>query len=790
MFALNLTLPCLSLNNMTKEQLFNNAIETLELVKKNYIPQQVSKVYNSEVSSYAFDSKELTLKNISAFKCDVDDILVDVLQQAEPEDFRLLLFERFLPVLVTYGKLKVTSVLRRFYHTDINLHRHVKRKFEKLNANSWGNKEANERSLQVYFEACFKGKEDFSGSYEEMVKILIRFQKCNLQEIRQFVAKTKLSSKHKPSLLEKIASKLPTTFLSGREGWNVSSLLALLFIALDIGSDVQLTHAYYNWNENIKSYGVGNLSTSDYIKCQNINCKVFQLHKKLPFAYSLSILLLMEFLQLLYLYKGHSGKIVSAMNMFFLGKYSVSKGNFCRRFSRLIFEIISGILLPFAIGMYKFILDIQAVQLSIDHEKRKALDIQTSKRCKTCKDLRGLEPCVICGYGCKFTDKGYSEEIKKRQSKVSKWNGNVKLLMATVEDTYMPILQFYLLIPLVIKHLQSGRQFYIGLSGNPLFMYSLYSIISSILNMASMRTTIYFSRDSKEGLGERLVTRILFQFSSILMICGRILTLEIFGLTCLPSHLAPLWLALFCLAHCFFVLVIKSTLIFIKIKNGVDVRLRKGIKRNVLFSSFASVFTFSKEVTMEKASPRDYKFSFLDRSCFTLLLLVEQVAMTIAIIKFNKSVDVNITLLLQVLWIILFLGFFFDWVVLIFCNPWAPLRYMYEWKKRAMSSILSLVVFAGTFVFLYVVRQSRMPVVSILVVSLPFIILVKWRAQFVEKETGYTKISEKNDFCKDRRRDDKKSNVNTKGNNDSSDHEDVTLSNDMDEKNYFLTTMI
>lgn len=515
------------------------------------------------------------------------------------------------------------------------------------------------------------------------------------------------------------------------------SIIALFFIALDIGSDFQLTAEYYEWEENMLEHGIGR-EAKNVDSCESVSCRVEHLDKKVAFAYSLTILLLMEFFQILYLYKGHSGNIVRTLDRFFLGKHSVSKGSIFRLIRRVLFELMCGVFLPFAIGIYEFILNVQAVQLSNDHAKRRELDINTTTRCDSCKELRSGEPCVICGYGCTFTEiDGYSDEIKVRQDKASKWNGNVKLLMTTVEDTYMPILQFYFVLPLVMKHMHSGEELYLSiLSGNRLFIFSLYSIISSILNMASMRSTIFFTRDSKEGLG--IAARVLFYISVILTIIGRILTIEIFALICLPSRFAPLWLALICLAHCLVVLLIKSFSTYLKMNNRAKVRT--GIVRAILLSSFSCVFTYSKEVTMKKMTPRDYKYSFVDRTCFTLLLFAEQLAMTVAINEYNTYGDINTVLILQILWAILALGFLIEWVFLVFINPWAPLRYLYEFKKMILSSVIVMIILICIISFLYYFQQARIPVIAILIVWLPFLILIKFRARMTEKDFNETTI--------------------------------------------------
>lgn len=155
--TLNVILPSPSISGCSKEQLFINAIDTLNLLKTRYKPE-ISKVYYNEVSSYAFDTKELTRKNIDAFNLDIDCIIVDVIDNENTPANRLLLFENFLPYLVTHDKLKVMDVLHRFFESDAQLGEYLKQKFNALSTKSWGNVEKIAQLLDLYFQVCFIGK--------------------------------------------------------------------------------------------------------------------------------------------------------------------------------------------------------------------------------------------------------------------------------------------------------------------------------------------------------------------------------------------------------------------------------------------------------------------------------------------------------------------------------------------------------------------------------------------------------------------------------------------------------
>ena len=269
------------------------------------------------------------------------------------------------------------------------------------------------------------------------------------------------------------------------------------------------------------------------------------------------------------------------------------------------------------------------------------------------------------------------------------------------EDTYMPLLQVFILVPLLTKHLNSQNlgdfstagEAFKGLGYIGTLFFHLWSISTSILSHSNAATAVYFTQPKKVSLGEKLTTRGLFQISNLLQITSRITTITIFGtLLWRNNEFTPLYLVAMCLSHIIVVCLSKLSVRFLcKSKES---------KINIVLSAFASVYTNIKgdfimidtnEGTSNAKSPlnssfkekmdaieeryqqkhRELKAKFMDRVLFSTLVWIEQITMMvmIGILGNSKRTTLNILVFLPVTFALYFLGHLCEWILLVFFSP-------------------------------------------------------------------------------------------------------------------------
>ena len=122
-------------------------------------------------------------------------------------------------------------------------------------------------------------------------------------------------------------------------------------------------------------------------------------------------------------------------------------------------------------------------------------------RCKDCENCRNTTICVFCSKNC-----GNIEELENLKKKSNAICSHSKYLIATTENTLMPLVQLAFLFPAVISafgevkwdiNTKEVEEFAKDLKSNWLFVGTIFSITSSILSMAASQTAIYFASDGK-----------------------------------------------------------------------------------------------------------------------------------------------------------------------------------------------------------------------------------------------------------------------------------------------------
>ena len=155
------------------------------------------------------------------------------------------------------------------------------------------------------------------------------------------------------------------------------------------------------------------------------------------------------------------------------------------------------------------------------------------KRCENCEKCRQTTICVFCSKNC-----GNLEELESLNKKSNAICSYSKYLIASTENTLMPLIQLAFLFPAVISNFGEVEldmntieveEFAKDLRSNWLFLGTIFSITSSILSMAASQTAIYFASVGK--LNQKTKTNeIIYGLAIILQILPKgVLFLQLYN---------------------------------------------------------------------------------------------------------------------------------------------------------------------------------------------------------------------------------------------------------------------
>ena len=346
--------------------------------------------------------------------------------------------------------------------------------------------------------------------------------------------------------------------------------------------------------------------------------------------------------------------------------------------------------------------------------------------CKNCTNLQCM--CFYCGFVSeKFehsvTSNQYQERLQEMQRNMLRLETVDRYFTITLEDTYMPLLQCFLVIPLLVKHFaddvsQNTNEVKETVAYYATIIFHVWSILTSILGHSNDATDLYFKRLKKANLGTKLAPRLLYQLSTLLIITSRLTTIVVFGITVLPGDsLVPLYLVLMCFSH---ILVVCAMRYLIALRH-----LPKGsvCLSNTILDSFASTYvnvkgtfrvgsndingTNSKNIR-EKYEQRQNELwaKFCERLVFCYIIWSEQLVM-MAVIGYNSDTQPFLAQFNGILFLSLsstcfLLGHLCEWVLHVHLNTFAELREAFLLKKKLLNGIMAWIVLVILIVLPYV----------------------------------------------------------------------------------------
>ena len=348
------------------------------------------------------------------------------------------------------------------------------------------------------------------------------------------------------------------------------------------------------------------------------SCGVVLLNNWLSFAIGIIILLASHLLQFLVLYV-HFSKFKTLI-CYIRGdccpkKYQNEKKNelSMRNFAWSVSILVCGIFLQFLTKIFAtVIMAVHLHQAKLNREKYRNLKLLESedkmilyKKKFDCNYCKGCSADVCICFNCGHLnvndatlgettnqDEVFNEEIESIHSNLLQLDRLDRLVTGCFENTYMPIVQLALILPLVADRFNSSQ--FGSVKEEELtntvriwgqLFFTIVSITSSLIGLSTTAIDLHFKRDSKEYKGTKLTTKIMFHVSMILQISSRLLLLSGFGLIVFFNHrFMPLYLIAIVFVHCCILLLLK---LLVRCANGQALKFE-----NSIISSFLSAYTY------------------------------------------------------------------------------------------------------------------------------------------------------------------------------------------------------
>ena len=356
-----------------------------------------------------------------------------------------------------------------------------------------------------------------------------------------------------------------------------------------------------------------------FVNCNNFSCKIHGLHPGIAFWYSLSILLMVHFIELMspiatmkvhegfkYIGGGHMGSMVA----FYMGyccreKIDQALKDERRGVSDLIrlwikikyFVVVSlcGLFLPVSTKLFCIIQEIQLFRICATS------NIKSSSNCERCNECTSHTCiCIFCGYQkSALSDGKYDKYLKKLSENSTNLESISRMIVACFQDTFLSIIQLYLAIPLIIQYHEYTKKQSSTVEAAKTYavlMLSVASVISSILSIANIMTKSFFGLSVNPYLGSLNLARLTIFVSMAFQVTSRLILLQLFGFTFFeePSYI-PCWLALIVSGHILLVYLLVLSLqwrtVYHKLQNSEDKkRTLFGYLIGTFLSAMASVY--------------------------------------------------------------------------------------------------------------------------------------------------------------------------------------------------------
>ena len=372
----------------------------------------------------------------------------------------------------------------------------------------------------------------------------------------------------------------------------------------------------YNCNYDKFFENEGNSSYCNDFQNESTNytsaCGVVLLNNLLPFLIGQLILLGSHVLQFVVMCFHHSkfeNLICYILGYCCLESYQKKKKNgYSIRDFTLI--IVCGFLLQFFTKVFAtIIMPIHLHQAKLNRDKLRNLKLLDSNEklalfrskfeCNHCKDCSAKKCiCFRCGHLNRESDQTtnqdeiFNEKVGDLHSNMQELGRLDRLVTGCLENTYMPLVQLSLILPLVVEKLNSSQSASDDITKTVTIwrqlFFTILSISSSLIGLSTTAVDLHFKRDSKEFRGNELKTKLIYHIAMILQISSRLLLFSGFGLFVwidwYHHRLMPLYLITAIIVHCLIVLCLK---LLARIYYGQQMNFKDcGI------SSFLSAYTY------------------------------------------------------------------------------------------------------------------------------------------------------------------------------------------------------
>ena len=173
----------------------------------------------------------------------------------------------------------------------------------------------------------------------------------------------------------------------------------------------------------------------------------------------------------------------------------------------------------------------------VDYWKSKEMSnfskIKRSTICERCIKCRMCYNTTICVFCCKNAE--HFDELEALKRKADKVASDSKFLIASTENSLMPMVQLAFLFPTVISSfpkdpIRTEKMTVLveDVQDNWVFIGTVFSITSSIISMAASQTSTYFASTGKESQ-KSLINRIVYGLSIILQVSAKVLAYQVFA---------------------------------------------------------------------------------------------------------------------------------------------------------------------------------------------------------------------------------------------------------------------
>ena len=311
----------------------------------------------------------------------------------------------------------------------------------------------------------------------------------------------------------------------------------------------------------------------------------------------------------------------------------------CRWFILGLIAIVLCIFLPFVTKLFVVVvMGIQLHQIECNEKifqelgmKGKNYRDRINKPCSHCKGCTSTRKhiCIFCGSlkgvseTSPYYDIHFTQQVEGVRMNLLHLNRLDRLVTGALENSYCPLVQVSLVLPLLVNQGSAHLPVGLSLDGSDTFghvatnlsywaklILTGFSIAASLMGLSSTATQLHFSRNKKSSFKPQHSLKFTFQAGTMFQICGRLLMLVGFGYVVFQDNeWAILYVVAILFGHCLLLFVIKTSVLnCLPVKWGYELSRRKG---NALLSSFLSTYVYVEWEGSEGDGKEDFQHPFL-----------------------------------------------------------------------------------------------------------------------------------------------------------------------------------